>query len=350
MNHRGMATSPHHPRRAPLAAARGAGLALACILLVACGDDGAATGDAGASDAGARRDSGRPPPLPTPGEVLPPDRYDCTAAGPFEPPDRPHGAGCLFDDACDARLVAAHRMGTPFAPENSLAALRASILLGVDAVETDIRLTADSEVVLMHDSDIDRTVEGTGRVDELTAEALRALPLVVDPRGPDGDFSCERVPVLDEVFALARGRIVVELEVKDTDAGVAAAEYLRDEDLYADAFLLCDPGECEAARTAVPDVPIMTRPHDATEVPAATDWDPTPVLVHIDAEEGFLTDGVVSQIHGAGAKVYANGFILADAPALALDDPSGYLTLFEDGVEVLQVEYPHFALHALGRL
>ena len=50
------------------------------------------------------------------------------------PGARPHAFGCLHDPACSSRFVAAHRMGTPFGPENSLSVLRASILLGADVV------------------------------------------------------------------------------------------------------------------------------------------------------------------------------------------------------------------------
>ncbi len=319
------------------------------LFLVACGADAGAARDAGAADA-ARVDAGRPPPLPRAADILPPARYDCTATGPFEPPARPHPASCHRDRACASPVVAAHRMGTPFAPENSLAALRASILLGVDVVETDVRLTADGEVVLVHDSTVDRTLSGTGRVDELTLAEIRALPLEVHPSLAAADFSCEQVPVLDEVFELARGRIVVELEVKDAGAGVAAAEYLRDHDLYDDAFLLCDEPECAALRAAVEDAPIMTRPTEPSEVPAAVEWDPPPLLVHIDVDDDFLAPSVIDAIHGAGARVYGNAFVVADAAALTLDDPSGYAAAFDRGVEVLQTEYPHWALLALGRI
>ena len=89
--------------------------------------------------------------------------------------------------------MAGHRIATPFAPENSLSALRAAILLGVDVVETDVRLTADGVVVLIHDGSVERTLEGSGDVDQLTLAELQSLPMKVVGkdakllRGPDGD-------------------------------------------------------------------------------------------------------------------------------------------------------------------
>jgi hypothetical protein len=235
-------------------------------------------------------------------------------------------------------------MATPFAPENSLSALRAAVLLGVDVVETDVRLTSDGEVVLLHDDTVDRTLEGSGQVEALTLSEIRAMPMRVDPSMP-GDFSCERVPTLDELFAIAAGRIVVELEVKDTAAGVRTAEYLRGMD---GAFLLCDAGECEALRAAVPDAPIMTRPETAAEVAGALVYDPPPILVHIDATDSFLAE--LDAIHGIGAKAYANAFLTADVEALGEGRFDGYAAMFEMGIGVVQTELPHYALMALGRV
>jgi glycerophosphoryl diester phosphodiesterase len=240
-------------------------------------------------------------------------------------------------------------MATPFAPENSLSALRAAILLGVDIVETDVRLTADGEIVILHDRSVDRTFEGSGDINTLTLAEAQSLTMHANP-SLGGDFSCERLPTLAELMAIAAGRIVVELEVKESDAGVAAATYLRDNDLYASAFLLCDPSECAALRLAVPDAPIMTRPESANEVATETQYDPAPIMVHIDAYDDFLTDEVIDLIHGVGAKVYANAFLAADVEALSSGNLEPYLALYGGGLDVAQTELPHYALTALGRL
>ena len=286
-------------------------------------------------------------PLPSAAEVLAPGRYDCTATGPFEPPARPHPSTCFMDPACEADLVVGHRLATPFAPENSLAALRAAILLGVDVVETDVRLTADGRVVLLHDGSVDRTTTGTGAVSGYTLAALQRLRLT---DGPAGDFSCEAVPTLEDALALSVGRVVLELEVKDTAAGVAAAQYLKAHALYGQAFLLCGAAECRAVRAAVPDAPIMSRPQAPDEVPAEVDYDPPPIMVHIDPTEAFTAPAVLARIHAVGAKVYANGFVLGDARASLADDLEGYAEVFGLGVQVMQVENPHWALLGQGRL
>ena len=287
---------------------------------------------------------------PPPGAYLTPETYDCRAQGPVEPPPRPHSPDCFAASDCSARLVTSHRIATPFAPENSLSALRAAILLGVDIVETDVRLTADGEVVLLHDATVDRTLEGSGEVEQMTLADLRALPMRVAATLPTGDFSCDRVPTLDELFELAAGRIIVELEVKDTAAGVLAAELLRDGGFGADAFLLCDPGECAAIRQAVGDAPIMTRPEAADEVAAALAYTPPPIMVHIDPFPSFLTEEVIGAIHAVDAKVYANAFLMADVEALTAGRFEAYAEMFDTGLDVVQTEFPHWALTGLDRL
>ncbi|MBW2458175.1 MAG: glycerophosphodiester phosphodiesterase family protein [Deltaproteobacteria bacterium] len=316
------------------------------VALVGCGMALVVGCDDGEPAKGAPAEPTWPPP---PSAFLAPTAYDCSATSPIEPPPRPHDPGCFHDPTCAAPLVASHRIATPFAPENSLSALRAAILLGVDIVETDLRLTADGHVVIIHDDTVDRTLEGSGEVEQLTLDELRALPMRVPATLPAGDFSCDRVPVLGELLDLAEGRIIVELEVKDSEAGVLAAEHLRDGGLWDGAFLLCDPSECAAIRAAVPDAPIMTRPESADEVAAALSYTPPPIMVHIDPFSDFLNEPVVEAIHSVGAKVYANAFLMADVQALTAGRFEAYVEMYDAGLDVVQTEFPHWALTGLGR-
>ena len=75
----------------------------------------------------------------------------------------------------DNIFVAAHRGWSAKYPENTMLAFREAAELGVDQIETDIRITKDGELVLMHDAAVDRTTNGTGLVRELTLAEIRAL-------------------------------------------------------------------------------------------------------------------------------------------------------------------------------
>src|SRR5579871_7007541 len=101
-----------------------------------------------------------------------------------------------------AIAVLGHRGGRALAPENTLAAFRNAIKLGIDYVEVDVRATKDGHLVIMHDRTVDRTTNGTGAVKDLDFAAIRALDAGIkfDPR-----YAGEKVPTLDEVLELCRG-------------------------------------------------------------------------------------------------------------------------------------------------
>ncbi|NUO53874.1 MAG: glycerophosphodiester phosphodiesterase family protein, partial [Polyangiaceae bacterium] len=300
--------------------AAGMGGVLLAVMFLGCSDDAATTG--ATTGAGGAGGAGGADKLDAT-DFLEPSQYDCTAGVPT-PPSRPHDLACVFDGTCISDFVCAHRMGNPFAPENSLSAVRASILLGVDVVETDVRMTSDGHVVLLHDREIDRTLQGTGNVDDFTLAELKAMPVKLEETDPPGDFSCERIVTLEEVMALAKGRIVVELETKETPAGIAAATYLVDQGLEGDAYVQCAPDECDAIRAAVPTVPIMVRIQSLDDITRAEAYDPPPILLEVDQSPTFTDPATLARIHAIPAKVFSNAFVSADAAALIAGDLSGY--------------------------
>src|ERR687891_2110449 len=71
-------------------------------------------------------------------------------------------------------LNIAHQGGEIEAPSNTLFAFKTAIDKGADVLELDVHATADGELVVLHDTTVDRTTNGTGRVDRLTLEQIRA--------------------------------------------------------------------------------------------------------------------------------------------------------------------------------
>jgi glycerophosphoryl diester phosphodiesterase len=102
-------------------------------------------------------------------------------------------------------LVFAHRGGGGLIPENTLEAFVYSAKMGVDVLELDVRSTADGTLVVMHDSAVDRTTDGRGRIHELTLEAVKKLDAgyLFSPDGTK-DFPFRgkgvTVPTLKEIF------------------------------------------------------------------------------------------------------------------------------------------------------
>jgi glycerophosphoryl diester phosphodiesterase len=98
-----------------------------------------------------------------------------------------------------ATLVAAHRGGAALWPENSLLAFRESLALGVDALELDLHMTADGEIVVLHDPTLERTTTARGRVRDLKLAELAGVRL----KTRDGAVTDERIPTFAQVLDLA---------------------------------------------------------------------------------------------------------------------------------------------------
>jgi glycerophosphoryl diester phosphodiesterase len=107
-------------------------------------------------------------------------------------------------------IIFAHRGASLHAPENTLEAFTLAMQHGADGVELDAKLSADGEVVVIHDSTVDRTTNGRGRVAALPLAELRAL----DAGSSFSEkFRGARIPTLDEVFETI-GRIgIINVEL-----------------------------------------------------------------------------------------------------------------------------------------
>ena len=114
----------------------------------------------------------------------------------------------LEDPLSKEVLVAAHRGDWRNAPENSIAAIRYAIAMGVDIVEIDVQKTADGQLVIMHDDKIDRTTNGKGRVRDYTLDSLKKLYL----RNGLGSITHHRIPTLEEAMLAAKGKVMVNLD------------------------------------------------------------------------------------------------------------------------------------------
>ncbi len=108
--------------------------------------------------------------------------------------------------------IVAHRGASAHAPENTLAAFHLAIDQGADAIELDARLTADGQVVVIHDDTVDRTTDGTGRVSSLTLAELQQLQV-------GNNFAQihtpEKLPSLAEVFESVGQSIFTIVELKN---------------------------------------------------------------------------------------------------------------------------------------
>lgn len=176
---------------------------------------------------------------------------------------QPRGLGALADQAA----VVGHRGAAGLAPENTLPAFEAAVELGV-AFELDVTLSADGEVVVIHDDSVDRTTDGQGEVRELPWSTLAALD-AGSWLGPE--WAGTRLPTLDQVLDAHAGRVLIDIELKTTPDRAALAEA----------------------------VVASVRAHDAVEDVVVTSFDPYLLGEVADREPGILRGQLTSTFKDA---------------------------------------------------
>jgi glycerophosphoryl diester phosphodiesterase len=125
-----------------------------------------------------------------------------------------------------AQPIIAHRGASGSAPENTIAAFELAVAHGADAIELDVRLTADGVPVVLHDAILDRTTSGRGPLGALTLEQVQRLDAAV--RFPAFRGSGVTVPTLAEVLRTIPD-IAVLVEIKEPAAQEAVERVLREE-------------------------------------------------------------------------------------------------------------------------
>lgn len=111
-------------------------------------------------------------------------------------------------------LIVAHRGVWTRAPENSLSALEDAIAAGADIIEIDTQSTADSQLVVVHDARLDRTSDHQGEIQRMPFSEVRRARLKGSDGRPGIVVTEDRVPSLEAFLEEARGRIVVNIDIK----------------------------------------------------------------------------------------------------------------------------------------
>ncbi|MCR2786051.1 MULTISPECIES: glycerophosphodiester phosphodiesterase family protein [unclassified Microbacterium] len=222
-------------------------------------------------------------------------------------PDRVSARELLGDARTpgDRAFIASHRGGAAAAPENTLPAVQAALDAGFDYVEVDFALTADRQIVLMHDATVDRTTDGHGRLAQLTLAQVRELDA---GSWFDASFAGTPVPTAAEfldVLAASGRRAIVELK-GEWDAASAAAFVAEvaarslDQQIIVASFDARTLAAVESAGTHLPLLIILKRlPADV--VAAARQFSAQGILV---ARRAVLEQPhIVDELHHAGLRI-----------------------------------------------
>jgi len=239
-------------------------------------------------------------------------------------------------------LVASHRAVHHQLPENSLPAIREAIRVGVDIVEIDVKVSKDGIPMLMHDGKVDRTTTGNGDLETQTFEELRKLRLV-----SGGKVTNETIPTLEEALQTAKGRILVDLDLK-TDRIDKVIEVVKKMDASKFVFFFDSDYEIlSKVDAASKNYMLMPRAYSQTMADSALNRF-KPEVIHIDSE--FYTPEVTSLIRSKGARVWINALGEPDEEIRKGNARQALTTLIKQGANIIQTDEPEKVIQALREL
>jgi glycerophosphoryl diester phosphodiesterase len=282
--------------------------------------------------------------------VLDPALFDCTAkTSPMRVTPVP--VPCIADPTCTTRMVSGHRgaggqIGI-IAPENVLSSIRAAIAVGIEFIETDPRPTKDGVLVNMHDTSVERTTDGMGEVADMTLAEVQALK--IDSTKFAGDYSCDRVPTIEEVLLEARGKVHVLLDANKTDRVDLLIDAVHKTDTLDWAIFDTDSVEkIDAALALEPKIMTMIRVASLAEFDAEwTHFAAHPPII-VEIHDTAQTAEIAAAVHIKGSHTLTDTFG-TDVGAGIANDPSFYGSIFDTGIDIGQTDRPDLVLRYLSR-
>jgi glycerophosphoryl diester phosphodiesterase len=203
----------------------------------------------------------------------------------------------------------AHRGATGYAPENTIAGFDLAVDMKADYIEIDVQRSKDGELVVIHDTTVDRTTDGTGKVGDLTFDYLRSL----DAGSWKGEqFAGEPIPAFEEILDRYHGKVGILIELKapelypGIEEQVADALKARNLDKPQNEKIIIQSFNFDSMKTMdrlLPEVPIgvlTSKRADTTaealqEFSAYADW--------FNPSYGIVTKELVNQVHTLGMQI-----------------------------------------------
>lgn len=222
-----------------------------------------------------------------------------------------------------ALAVVGHRGAMAEAPENTLASYRLVEEIGVDEVETDVRISADGQLLMLHDKTLDRVAtepqgKDLGPVNELPWSVISSVDI----------GNGERVPTLQQMYEATQSTI--QLEIKDLRTIDGLVDYFADHPDHAARTLLTGFSTDAMAQvsTRLPDIPRGI---------IAFSW--TDVLNHPGGAEALIKETGSTRVHSGWEgltqeivdQLHEDGFAIHGWPTRTKDDVQRALDLGVDG-------------------
>lgn len=228
--------------------------------------------------------------------------------------------------------IAFHRGASRYAPENTLPAMVQAVEAGADFVEIDIRTTRDQQLVLLHDSRLDRTTNGSGPVKEKDLADLRQLDAGKWFGKP---YAKTAIPDLDTALKALGPKTGAYLDAKEIDPAALVAAIDRN-NLWNRHTIYQSPAYCQKLRDLdrrVRTMPGLRKAADLTHLAPLK-------CFAVDASWNALSASFIKDCHDQGIRVFS------DALGFHESVPE-YRKAIIWGIDVIQTDHPLRVLRAI---
>ncbi len=239
------------------------------------------------------------------------------------------------DDSSKRPLVIAHRGGSKWAPENTMAAFRKSLDAGADGIELDIHRCKSGELIVIHDETLERTTDGKGFIKDKNYDEMKSLSA---GKWFAAEFADEKLPLLTDVLKLVDGKMIINIEIKN-----APIAYPGIEDDLADLLksykhrdkILISSFDHELIRRVhkkMPDIEVAFL--DASIVAdvgeyaskiGAKAWNPGFSEMRADAVERAHKSGLAVNVWTVDGKKHWDHVMEMKVDGIVTDDPAGLI-------------------------
>jgi glycerophosphoryl diester phosphodiesterase len=239
-------------------------------------------------------------------------------------------------------IIIAHRGDKKHAPENTLAAFNLAVEDRADAIEFDVKLTADGRVIVLHDQTVNRTTNGKGRISQLPYAAVKEL----DAGAWFSEMNLdERIPTLDEVFETVGKRLHINIELTNyatpgDDLVTKVVDMVKKHSLQKwmlfSSFYIRN---LQVTRSLLPEVPcgVLCKRGILGTWGRAFAWRGDYFALHPHVKD--VSPGLVQRVQAAGKRVHL----------WTVNPEEEIKRMIGLGVDAIITDDPVLALHLLGR-
>lgn len=233
----------------------------------------------------------------------------------------------------------AHRGASAYAPENTLAAFDKAFKMKANYFELDVQMSKDGHLVLIHDTTVDRTTNGTGRVGDLTLAEVKQLDA---GSWFDPSFAGERIPTLEEALDRYRGKIGILIEIKNPELypGIEhkVAQALKDRNMHKPnngkiIIQSFNHDSVQQFHRLLPSVPVgvlISYNEDGISDQKLSEF--SAYAEYVNPNKRMVDQDLVDRIHHFGMKT----------TPWTINDPTEIRTLISYGVDGIVTDYPDY--------